>query len=93
MCRATAKNNSLEKSIIDCYNSCKNTTLADCYVKPSENKKALYDYYKSECVRLGGKGFKIIFYNALHISFAYYVNGKLIIIKPSRRIHIECEWC
>lgn len=93
MCRTTDKNSNIEKMIIDKYNSCQTTILSDCYVKPSKSKKSLYDYYKSECFRLGGKGFKIFSYNIYHISFAYYVNGKLVVIKPSKRVYIECEWC
>lgn len=91
MCRATDKNTNKEKYIIEKYNNAKHFTIWQAYKKPSEQKRALYHYYISECYRLGGSNFKIFSYNAFYVSFAYKLNNRLVLITPTRRMEILCE--
>lgn len=91
MFRSTDKNTIAEKSIINRYLNSKCRTIYDAYKKPSESKRALYDYYLSECCRLGGKGFKILSYNIYKVTFAYILDDFLIVISPTRRLSIRYE--
>lgn len=91
MCRATVKNTAKERCMIDRYNRSTCHTIYEAYKNPSEQKKALYDYYLSECCRRNGHDFRVISYNAFYVTFAYIVQNYLVVITPSRKMVIECE--
>lgn len=91
MCRATDKNTNKEKFLIERYNNSTERSIYKIYKKPSEQKIAVYEYYLSECFRLGGHGFKILSHNAFYVTFAYILHNTLVIITPSRKIFISCE--
>ena len=79
-----------EQDYLDKYMRSPYHSVRDAYGRPSYRKIFAEGEIIDEMIQNGGRGYKILSFNASFFTCAYMIDGTLVVHTPNKRIDIAC---